>query len=293
MLVTPRDVSVFAALARYYVMSRPQLQRSCFVKPDGTGFVQDRVVRRRLQELLDAGFIARHRLFPEHQSFGSPLPVYYLTAKGRESLAALSRDEEILLTNCQTPSATLLPHWLELTDSHLRFDVVAAAHSDISILTWVNEFDVVNKDASKPEERFRLYSLLRDKPRRLICAPDAAFLLEVRGHRKVHYVEQDCGTTGVRQFAARKAQGYAELARQEKHRKHFPETTLPNFAVLAVTTTVARRDTLANTLKNVDGADCWRFVAKPDLVAQDVFFAPIFRSTSCEMKRLVKPAEDA
>ena len=34
---------------------------------------------------------------------------------------------------------------------------------------WINEWDIVNKDESVPEKRFRLYALIRESPR-LICA---------------------------------------------------------------------------------------------------------------------------
>ena len=70
----------------------------------------------------------------------------------------------------------------------------------------------------------------------LSCSPDAGFLVEYQGQRKVYYLEQDRATSSPRQIAARKSKGYAKLANLKGHRKHFPETTLDNFRVLFFTT---------------------------------------------------------
>ena len=51
-MLTPRDVTVIEILARYYVLTREQIQRRCF--PDDP---HGRVTRRRLQALVADGFV--------------------------------------------------------------------------------------------------------------------------------------------------------------------------------------------------------------------------------------------
>src|SRR5262249_10419336 len=139
---------------------------------------------------------------------------------------------------------------------------------------------------------FRLYLLLRENPR-LVCAPDAAFLLAVAGHRKAFYLEQDRNTSGVRQIAASKTQGYAVMAQQQLHRRHFPESTIPTFSVLMIAPTDRRRDALRKAIFGKPGAELWKFAAVPDLSPEQFLFDPIFFPCEGEPKPLVKASDDA
>jgi hypothetical protein len=55
----------------------------------------------------------------------------------------------------------------------IALDEAISRQTDVKIEGWINEWDIVNKDESVPEKRFRLYTLIRENPR-LSCAPDAA-----------------------------------------------------------------------------------------------------------------------
>lgn len=161
--------------------------------------------------------------------------------------------------------------------------------SDVSIATWINEWDIVNKAESRPEKRYRLYTLLRENPR-LICAPDSAFLLAARGHSKVFYLEQDRGTSGVQQIANGKTLGYAMLAQTQGHRRHFPEATVEQFSVLMVAPSVKRRDSLRRAIASKPAAFLWRFVARQDFTPDRLLHEPIFYvCDSDEPRPLVKP----
>ena len=90
-------------------------------------------------------------------------------------------------------------------------------------------------------------------------------MLSLRGHKKVFYLEQDRGTDSPRRIAARKTPGYAELARRQLHRRHFPETTFADFSVLMVTTDLRRRDALRKNMHKKPGSELWLFASARDL----------------------------
>ena len=74
-MITERDIqSVLLPVVRYYVLNRQQIQRIGFAD-DANG----RSTRRRIQAVVDAGFITRHTLFPFSPAHGAPAPVYYPT----------------------------------------------------------------------------------------------------------------------------------------------------------------------------------------------------------------------
>lgn len=283
-MLTERDVhSVLLPVVRYYVLSRQQIQRLGF-----PGDKNGRVTRRRIQVVVDAGFIARHTLFPYNPVLGSPAPVYYPTRQGIEFLASHLSDERYLAVNTHAPNSNNLLHWLAISETRITIDQAIAAQVDVKLDGWINEYDVVNKDESRPEKRFHLYTLLQQSPR-LVCAPDAAFLLNLRGFKKVFYLEQDRGTTGAHQLAASRPKGYAAFFEQKLHRRHFPETNLDTFTVAMLTTTPNRRDFLRKSFKNVPGANLWKFVAQCDFTPANFLHAPIFHGIDGGATALIKP----
>ena len=282
MTITERDIDVLRVLDRYYVLSRPQIQRLCFPS-DTTG----RVTRRRLQALVSHDLISRHRVLVHHPFSAPPGSVYYPAKKGCELLAEYVDDERHLLTPTQQPQAHHVPHWLAVSDTHIALDGAIAAQQAVKLAGWINEWDIVNKDESVPEKRFRLYQLIRESPR-LICAPDAAFMLTVQGFSKVFYLEQDRNTTGVRQVAARKSPGYAAMAERLLHRKHFPETNVDAFTVLLIAPTDRRRDALKKTFREKPQSHVWKFAAMTDLTPETFLHAPVFHPCAGDPVPLVK-----
>lgn len=286
-MITERDIAVLIAVVRYYVLNRQQIQRLVFPNdPHG------RVTRRRLQTLVDAKLINRQAMLVCHPAAGAPAPVYYPSRKGCELLAEQTGDERYLATPTAAPLQHHILHWLAATETHITFDEAVARHSEIKIDGWLNEWDVVNKDETAPEKRYRVYSLLRENPR-LVCAPDAAFLLSLRGHSKVFYLEQDRATSGVQQIASSKTQGYAVMAERGLHRRHFPEATVESFTVLMVAPHARRRDALRKALASKPGAALWRFAAIEDLQPETLFSAPIFYPCVGEPAPLVRPTNDS
>ena len=282
-MITERDVQVLLALSRYYVLNRPQIQRLCF-PDDKTG----RVTRRRLQTLFSQKLVNRQRVIVDYPHLPPPGSIYYPAKRGRELIAEYLDDERQLLTPVQPPQPQHVLHWLAVSDTHLTIDAAISRQQPVKIEGWINEWDVVNKDETDPDKRFQLYTLLRHSPR-LVCAPDFAFLLTLGSHSKVFYGEQDRGTCGVQQVAARKSPGYAAMASKGLHRRHFPSATVDAFTVLLIAPTVRRRDALRKAISEKPGKELWKFIAAPDLTPDTFLHAPILYPCIGDPSPLVKP----
>jgi hypothetical protein len=258
-VITDRDILILVALVRYYVLNRQQIQRLVFPNdPNG------RITRRRLQVLVDEHLINRQNILFCHPS-ATPAPVYFPARKGCELLAEHFEDARYLVTPTAPPIPHHTFHWLAVSDTHIALDEAIRGQGEVSIDGWINEWDVVNKDESRPEGRFQLYTLLQDRPR-LVCVPDAAFLLSFQGTSKVFYLEQDRATSGALQIANGKTGGYAAMAERRLHRRHFPGATLDEFTVLAVAPSPKRRDGLRYAIRGKPCAHLWRFTTSQDLV---------------------------
>lgn len=268
-MITDRDISILVALVRYYVLNRQQIQMLVFPN-DGNG----RVTRRRLQCLVGHRFINRLNILYSHPSM-PPAPVYYPSRKGCEFLAGHLDDESYLLTPTQAPLPHHTYHWLAVSDTHIAFDKAVEKAEGVVIQSWLNEWDICNKDEERPEKRFQLYTVLRERPR-LVCVPDSGFLLSMNGQSKVYYLEQDRATSGVRQIANSKTAGYAEMAERLLHRRHFPEATLDVFSVLMVAPNSKRRDALRRAIKGKPGWELWRFVSAEDLTPEKLLYETIY-----------------
>jgi hypothetical protein len=279
-MVTDRDIAILSALAKYYVLSRPQVQRLCFESD-----VSGRVTRRRLQLLVDARLVNRQQMLFCAPHGGMPTTVYFPSQLGNELLAKHLDDERLLLTPVLAPVQHHIPHWIAVSETHIALDR-AATEANVTIDPWVNEWDTVNKDETVPERRFRLYSLLSETPR-LVCAPDAAFVLHVRGFRKVFFLEQDRATSASKQVAEGKCRGYAALAERQMQRQMFPHANVDTFTVLCIAPDRKRRDALRLAMNHRAGANLWRFAAADDL-NDDPLHSPIFYPCLGEPSSIIK-----
>jgi hypothetical protein len=281
-MITERDERILVDLVRYFVLSRPQIQRLHF-PDDGNG----RSTRRRLQVLVDLHLINRQHLLFSHPLGGSPASVYYPSRQGCEYLFERTGDERILLTPTSAPIPHHINHWVAISETHIALNQAISAQTGAAVESWINEWDIVNKDETVPEKRYRLYTLLRDEPK-LICSPDAAFLLSMQGHKKVFYLEQDRNTSGVLQVASSKTKGYAIMGELNLHRRHFPDATVNPFTVIMIAPTPKRRDALRFAIKDKPGAHLWRVASATDLTPQAFLFDPIFYPCVGEPGSLVK-----
>jgi hypothetical protein len=124
MIVTPRDISVLQALARYFILDRRHVGKLVFPK-DTDG----RVARRRLAALATAGLIRRHMTLVASSFDAVPAPVYLLTKKGCQHLADKLGDASFLHKPVQVPHAMHLVHAMAVADLHMLFDAAVAAQT--------------------------------------------------------------------------------------------------------------------------------------------------------------------
>src|SRR3954466_10375149 len=109
----PILVSILLAVARYYTLTRMQLEDLC--RPgriDG-----GRKMRKYLTTLRREGLVNQTEarvVFPERN--GAPAPVYFPSRKGCELLAELQKDESFLHVCTLTPNWQHLYHWVRIAD---------------------------------------------------------------------------------------------------------------------------------------------------------------------------------
>lgn len=268
MTFTERDISVVRVVAENYTLTASQIRRLCFPGKDMS------VVRRRLAGLWREKLVNRTTSEVVVPAFGLTCPVYYPSRLGVEHLAAVTGDDRYLLVSCQTPSWQNLAHFVGLSDLRITIHQAVQLHAGVALSHFFNEFDVVNKDERDPDKRYRLYTQLRVQPK-LVCVPDAAFALASGGYCKAFYVELH-RRDSVQKAAAEKTPGYAVLAANKLHRRHFPEA-MDEFSVLVFAPTSGVRDLLRREFAKKESPDLYWFAAMSE-VKPDTFFAPIFYS---------------
>lgn len=284
-MITSRDLAVVKSVAHYYTLTRAQITRLHFPEdPNG------RITRKRLQLLLDAHLLGRTRMQVVNPVMGAPAPVYYPSEQGCAFLAQEFRDPRYLAACTHTPTWQHLYHWVQVAETHILLDLAVGLQTGVSVAEWINEWAVANADEERPDKRFRLFTLLRESPR-LVCAPDAAFLLDKDGYRKVFYLEQDRDTTkSAFRVAASKHAGYASLFEQHLHRRHFPTANVEKFTVLMIAPTAQRRDALRNAMRGKPGDALWKFASLTDLTPQTFLTAPVFHPCSSAASPLLLPS---
>lgn len=277
---SPRKLAVIKAVCDYYTLTRALIQAII-------GVANDRVLRALLQELTVAGLINKTRMQAVNPAAGNPAPVYFPTRMGAELVAAETGEERYLHVCTKTPDWTHLWHWLGIAEAHVRLDQAITLCPEVSLLGWYGEWDEVNPHAATPQERYRIFTLIREKPR-LVCAPDAAFALGVGPHSKSYYLELDRATSGIQQIAASKTPGYAAMLAGRQYLRHF-STTAETFTVLHLSPTPGRRDLLRNAVATKEAAALHWFASSTDWTPEKALTEPIFyRTDSDEPRPLIR-----
>jgi Replication-relaxation len=279
-----RILAILKSVATYYTLTRAQLQ-------DLAGFSgkknDDRACRKLLLRLLQDGLLSKTYMEVVNPGMGAPAPVYYPSRKGLDYLAGALGEERWLCACWYKPTWQYLYHWTQVAQFHIVLDRAIASQQDVQVERWLGEWDVANPDEHDPSQRFKLFTEIRKSPR-LVCNPDAAFLLAYRGYRKVYFLELSRGTSGIQQIAASKTPGFAAMAQDELHRRIFPEANVASFSVLAIEPSANRRDLLLRAIRAKQGASLWKLAAWTDLRADTLLFEPIFYDCEGKAFPLVK-----
>lgn len=285
-MITLRDTQLLLSLARYYTLTRAQINRLHFPE-DRNG----RLTRRRLQLLVDAKLIHRTNMQVVNPAQGAPAPVYYPSREGCAFVAQEFGPDAVRGACWQLPNWQSLYHIVQVADTHILFDQSVARYPGVCIPEWYSESSILNPEEQLREKRYTLYTRLTE---RIVCVPDAGLILEKAGHRKVFYLEQDRDTTqNAERVAARKHAGYQLLAERSGHRKHFPSATVRDFSVLMVAPSMRRRDALRRAFSRTSGSALWRFASLSELTAETLLMRPMWHACDGTVAPLLKPAEGA
>lgn len=283
MPLTDLDMAVLKTVARYYVLTREQIQRLCCAE-----HTSGRGTRKRLLRLAQAGLIVKHTMQITLPGMNGAAPAYYPTKKGADTLASYFGDDHFLATNTKHPRADRLAHWIAINDTRILVESAAESTAGITLLKWITEWETINKDAAKTNQ-FCLHTQLTENPP-LSCSPDAGFLVEFKGKRKVYYLEQDRGTSSPRQIAARKSKGYDQLCKLKGHKKHFPDTTFDDFRVLLVTTNDYRAKKAVEEMKEKPGNKLWLMINQMNLTTSNFFVGDVAIDHAGETGPLIRTA---
>lgn len=285
-MLTKRDIPVLEALARYFILTRRMIQSLCY-ENDKDG----RITRRRLQALVRGKYVSKQRMLVVNPDDESPAPVYILAKAGRQFLAEHFADDSFLLKPIEIKHPQHIVHHLRVAETHITFDQAIESQENVTLEAWYNEYDVVNLSEQDKQKHTSIFTKLRDEPRKLYCAPDAAFMVGYKGHFGVFYLEQDRGHNRYdhKRVIARKSPGYIELHRRQLHKQHFPMSTLETFKVLFITENDGRRDALRRAAAKTAEPSLWRFVSRSDLKPETLLHEKIlYRCNDAEPQALVK-----
>jgi hypothetical protein len=276
-----RDIEVIASVTRYYTLTRAQINRLHF-PTDHDG----RITRKRLRSIHEEGLFNRTNMQVVNPSMGAPAYVYYPSAKGCAFLTQELKDDQYKLACTLTPNWMYLYHWVEVAQTHIALDQAVAPFEYVNVVDWISEWSIANPDETEPEKKYRLYTRLGQK---LVCAPDAAFLLEKDGFRKAFYVEQDRDTTkSADRVAAQKCHGYAGLfERRMNISRHFPTANVEKFSVLFVAPSRRRRDALCGAFRSKPAPWLYKFASQTELSPETFLTAPIWHRCECEPGTLI------
>jgi hypothetical protein len=303
--LSPIRLKILECVVVYYTLTRMQLQDLCM--PPGKD-VDGRRMRKHLMALRREHLICQTQgqvVFPHRN--GAPSPVYFPSRKGCELLAAETGQERFLHACTLTPNWQNLPHWVKIADFRIHLDKAVSRQSEVAVENCLTEWTIANPEEKAPEKRYSLFTLLRESPR-LVCAPDASFLVRYQGFLRGVLVEIDRLTSGIKQIAASKTPGFAYMAEHNSHLRLFPGLTprspavgdaegrrdkkkMP-FTVLHVSPTPARRDQVRAAVRPKPWSELWKFAAWSDLTPESLLHDPILRDIDGEAVPLVRRLEE-
>ena len=285
-MLTDRDLTVLKSVAHYYTLTRAQVTQLHF--PDDK---DGRSTRKRLNSLLEIRFVDRTNMQVCNPAMGHPAPVFFPTRDGVAFLAEQTGDDSWRSAATQSPNWHHLYHYVTIADQHILIDQAAGLIKGLSIPTWHSEYSVLNPFENDPEKRFTLYSLLSIEPR-LVCKPDAGFVLEKEGFRKVFYLETDRDTTkNADRVAAQKCRGYVGMLATSRHKQHFPDANIEGFTVLIIAPSVTRRESLRRAFSEKPGAKLYKFAARTELTPASFFTEAVWRTAENEIVSLLKGSQ--
>lgn len=283
MKITERDLQILKHLRRYKFLVTKQIRSLCFPNDkDGS------VARDRLRKLEKHGLVQRRRAEVANPFSSNTMPVWLPTEDGCSALALECNDTSWLL---DIPPSTRawqnFAHYACVSDFHIQLDQAITQQNRVVLPELIFEHDLLDNAKHDASEKFRLNTIVQTSPRKIVCAPDSAFELQVDSYRRAYYVELERGSDTPVRAIAKKHQGYFHLNQTEKYKLHFPQAQ--DMRVLFIAPTSSWRDALKKAAADKPGAELYLFLSLEDVSPDSILHGEIVYSCTDGPKPLVRP----
>lgn len=282
-MITDRDVDTLELLLTYgYLMSSQVRARLYPTDKDGS------LTRTRLRGLAAQGFVEKLRAEVAVLT-SSTAPAYRITERGVAHLA-LRRDDPKFLAMLSPTNGHWQNNFHYVCVSGLMMTVADAVtrQERVKMSGMCFEHTLLNPDEELPEKKFKLYQLIRETPKKCVCAPDAGFQFEVDDVKMGFFVELERGTDTPLRVSAKKVPGYAGMAETGKWERIFPEAQ--GFRVLVVAPAPGWRDALRKAVRGKPQAELWRFAAQADLTPETFLHSDVWFDVEGGARPLIRPS---
>ncbi len=283
--ITPRDFDILKFVAHLETPTRSMITQELFPQDEG-----GRVTRKRLGILRGLDLLNATNMSWSNPNVlgGMAAPVYFPGSNLPAFLAQECEDNSYLLLNTAAPHFLYGYHLVEVARTHLMLDKAAALTPGVEVVKWYGERAQRDKNMTDAAAgRYVLHVQVTDK---LVCKPDAAFLLQKDQHSKVFMLEQDRDTTkSAERVANFKAGGYTALVEHRLHiTRYFPGAMMEKPLVLVIAPSEKRRKALQAAFGKQPTCWLYRFAAIPDLTPESFLTGKVWYPCVGEAGSLVK-----
>lgn len=255
--ITETDLKILRELADYRFLDTKQIS---ILHPE----LSEREIRRRLQFLFQAGFLAR----PSQQfSYFKPSGyiIYTLDKKGAELLFPSNREKLNQVKRDKNLKPVFLLHDLMVSNFRIVLTLALKGLKESKLVRWREE---------------NLQSTVFSDGEKLPISPDAFFTIEDKGDLLHFFLEADRSTMSLERFL-KKMKAYWQFWQEEGHKKKFGISV---FRVLTITISEERKENLRKITKKADerqrGSEMFLFACEKsyNLRGPESILKPIWQS---------------
>jgi hypothetical protein len=284
MTITERDILILEMLLTYGFLVTAQIRRELFpLDKDGS------TCRFRLRPLEAAGMIRRLRAQVANPLSSTTMPVWTITQRGICQLT-LARDDTRYL-NQHSPCTRgwqNFAHYVAVSEEMIKLKKAVERQDRVQLGEMFFEHTVINAEADEPEKRYKLYQIMATLPRRIVCAADAAWEMQVDAYRRAYVLELERGTDSPSRIIAKKHKGHSLLSESKRYRLWFPKAQ--DMRVLFIAPTRSWCERLRKAARGTPAAGLYLFMPANELTADNFLSGDLVYTVAGEPRPLVLPA---